>query len=389
MKRYDALLEKSDLILKNTNSVKRRLDEVEMTAKESEDVVVDLINAIANKKPIPAKYDGRGFEPLYDSLKQYVRSTAEVYGKKKLATSDLWRNVTGKAVDTSKTDVKGDRNYSVKYGPAQLMSGASLEAEATFMVAAQKSGLSSMAQGIALEMLEELQSYSGKTIGPDMDVTKLKKEKKVSDIKDEINKKAFKIIRSAENSQKAFQNYMNDLFSDSQKFRLEFIYEAMTGNSKFSDTTAIADTMLCINKNATKVKIEVVTSSSDSYVKKVSAATKIDVNFKTGSYDIGGKKAGYNFYTAVRLATKDLSSSVDEMNEAFEKHKNKIDESVFDLIKPFIDKVKLAWDKLKGIFIKGIELIKKGFEYVMSVFQLEPDVIGWQKLDTIDLYELA
>lgn len=389
MDRYEKLLEKSDLILKRMNTVNHRMNEVAMTAKESEDVVVDLINAIANKEPIPSKYEGRGFEPLYDSLKQYVRSTAEVYGKKKLSTSELWKNVTGKSVDTSKTDVKGDRNYSVKYGPAQLMSGATLEAEATFVVAAQKSGLSSMAQGIALDMLEELQSFSGKTIGPDMDVTKLKKEKKASDIKDEINKKAFKIIRSAENSQKAFQKYMNDLFSDNQKFRLEFIYEAMTGNSKFSDTTAIADTMLCINKNATKVKIEVVTSADDSYVKRVSDATKIDVNFKTGSYGIGGKKAGYNFYTAVRLATKDLSSSVGEMNEAFDKYKNKVDEGVLDLIKPFIDKVKSAWDRLKNIFVKGIELIKKGFVYVMSVFQLSPEVTGWEELDTIDLYELA
>ena len=182
---------------------------------------------------------------------------------------------------------------------------------------------------------------------------------------------------------------MNDLFSDNQKFRMEFIYEAMTGNSKFSDGTAIADTMLCINKNATKVKIEVVTSANDSYVKRVSDATKIDVNFKTGSYGIGGKKAGYNFYTAVRLATKDLSSSVGEMNEAFDKYKNKVDEGVLDLIKPFIDKVKTAWDILKNIFTKGIELIKKGFVYVMSVFQLSPEVTGWEELDTIDLYELA
>ena len=91
MDRYQKLLEKSDLILKRMNTVNHRMKEVAMTAKESEDVIVDLINAIANKEPIPSKYKGRGFEPLYDSLKQYVRSTAEVYGKKKLSTSELWK----------------------------------------------------------------------------------------------------------------------------------------------------------------------------------------------------------------------------------------------------------------------------------------------------------
>lgn len=368
---------------------KNKLNEVELGYKESEDVVVDLINAAVKDEGVPNQYKGRGFESLYNSLKPYVQSQAEVYGKKKLATSEFWKEATGKSVDTSKTDVKGDRNYSVKYGPAQLMSGATLEAEATFLVAADKSGLSSTAQGIALDMLEELQSYSGKTVGPDMDVTKLKKVKDASELKDEINKKALTLIKSAENSQKAFQKYMNELFSGSDKFRLEFIYEAMTGNAKFSDTSAIADTMLCINKDATKVKIEVVTNATDSYVKKVASATKIDVNFKTGSYDIKGKKAGYSFFTAIRLGTKDLSTAVTEMNEAIEKHSGVVNEAFWDKIKPFIDKIKSTWDTLKNIFLKGIALVKKGFQYMLSVFQLEPTINGWQELDTMDMYELA
>jgi len=390
-KNQQVILERSRKFLhengRSSFSVKR-LNEVEMTAQESEDVIVDLINAIANKEPIPSKYKERGFESLYASLKPTVNSTAEVYGKKKLATSKLWIDITGKSTDTSKTDVKGDKNYSVKYGPAQLMSGVSLEAHATFIVAAQKSGLSSSIEKFALELLDGLASYSGRTIGPDMDVTKLKKLD-ASDIKNEINKKARNLIDAGEKSQQAFKKYMIDLFSNNQEFKRQFIYEAMTGNSKFSDVTAIADTMLCINKNATKVRIEVVTSATDSYVQKVVGATNIKVDFKSGSYRIGAQKAGYRFYSVLRLAVKDLSSSVDEMNEAFEKHKTKVDEGILDWIKPFIDKIKLSWDRLKNIFLKGIAIIKKGFEYVLSVFELDPEVIGWEELDTIDLYELA
>lgn len=385
-RRTNATLKKVRKILSENSS---NLNEVELGYKESEDVVVDLINAAVNDSGVPKKYKGRGFESLYNSLKPYARSQAEVYGKKKLSTSEFWKNATGKAVDTSKTDVKGDRNYSVKFGPAQLMSGATLEAEATFLVAAEKSGLSAMAKGVALDKLEELQEFSGRTIGPDMNVKKLKKQK-ASEIKDEINKKAFEIVKAAESAQKDFQKYMNELFTSNNNFRLEFIYEAMTGNAKFSDSSAIADTMLCINSDATKVKIEVVTSANNSYVKKVAQATKIDVNFKTGSYDIKGKKAGYSFFTAVRLGTQDLSSSVTEMNEVFEKHKNIVNEASFwDILAPFIEKIKASWDRLKTIFLKGIELVKKGFDYVLSAFQLEPTVIGWQELDSMDMFELA
>jgi phage-related protein len=163
----------------------------------------------------------------------------------------------------------------------------------------------------------------------------------------------------------------------------------MTGASKFSDSSAIADTMLCINKNATKVKIEVVTSASDSYVKKVVGATKIDVNFKTGSYDTKGKKAGYNFYTALRLGTKDLSTAVNEMNEAIDTVGNNLNEAFFDFLSPYIEKIKSAWQTLRKIFSVGYEYVKKGFQYLLSAFDLVPEVSGWQQLDTMDLYEVS
>ena len=366
----------------------KKLNEVEMTAQESEYVITDLINAIANKEPIPSKYEKRGFESLYALLKPTVNNTAEVYGKKKLATSKLWRDITGKSTDTSKTDIKSDKNYSVKYGPAQLMSGVAAEAHATFIVAAEKSGLSSDVEKQALELLDGLVSYSGRTIGPKM-TTKAIRKLDASKIQDDVNKKARALIDAGTKSQQAFKEYMIDLFSNNQEFKRQFIYEAMTGNSKFSDATAIADTMLCINKNATKLSIKAVTSASDSYVQKVVGATSIGVNFKSDSYDIGGEKAGYHFYSVFRLAVKDLSSSVGEMNEAFEKYKNKVDEEILDWIKPFIDKIKLSWDRLKNIFLKVIAIIKKGFKYVLSVFELNAEVIGWEELDTIDLYELA
>jgi hypothetical protein len=385
-KRQNSVLGKNAATIKES----RMINEVELGYKESEEVIVDLINAIVSKEGIPPQYKNRGFEPLYNSLKPHVNSIAELYGKKKLRTSDFWREITGKGSDTSKTDVKGDRNYSVKYGPAQLMSGSTLEAEATFLAAAEKSGISKSAQMMAIDMLETLETFSGRTIGPDMDVRKLKKFKTKSEIKDVINKKAYSLVKNAQNSQLAFKNYLNDLFRDSDEFRLHFIYEAMTGESKFSggDQDAIADTMLCIDKTATKVKVEVVTNPNASYVKRVLSATKVDVNFKTGSYSHRGEKIGYNFFTVIRLGTKDLSESVNELNEAIDKLDENLNEDFFDMIQPFLDKVKSAWTTLKRLFSVLVEYIKKGFNYILSTFGLVPIITGWEELDTIDLFSV-
>ena len=44
---------------------------------------------------------------------------------------------------------------------------------------------------------------------------------------------------------------------------------------------------------------------------------------------------------------------------------------------------------MKEFILKAIEYIKAGFMKLLEFFGMEVDVQGWQKLDVIDLYDVA
>jgi hypothetical protein len=367
-----------------------------LTAEESEPFVVDMWNIHVKGGDIPKKYAERGLEPLFNSIKPYAKSPATVYGKTKLATSELWKDVTGKKSDTSKTDIKGDKNYSVKYGPAQLMAGAPSEARATLIAAAENSGLSDKVQQNALAILEELKKYAFRTEGETMNLKVLRSYESAEQLTNANNKKAYGIIMKGEELQKKLTQEMQTLFDGDQNFQREFIFEAMTGRSKFSDASAIADTMLCISKDAKTIKVESVVDSSSPYVAKVVSATTVKATYKGAARTDATKyhpktiTYGYDFNTALRLYTKDLTEATNECVVAINSYNGNI------LNEDFLDYVKKAWNKLKGVFakikqfiVKAIEYIKTGFYNLLEFFGIDFDVEGWQKLDVIDLYDVA
>ena len=410
MNRYKVLLENERKILTSVSRLiheGKRLTDAEkaeraakkadrLTATESEDVIVHMWNTAAKGKEIPKEYADRGLEPLFNSVKPYAKSPTTVYGKKKLATSDLWKDVTGKKTDTSKTDVIGDKNYSVKYGPAQLMAGVPSEARATLIAAAENSGLSDKVQQNAFAILEELKKYAFRTEGETMNLKVLRSYESAEQLTNSNNKKAYGIIMKGEELQKKLTQEMQTLFDGDQNFQREFIFEAMTGRSKFSDASAIADTMLCISKDAKTIKVESVIDSSSPYVAKVVSATTIKATYKGSArtdatkYHPKTKTYGYDFNTALRLYTKDLTDATNECVVAINSYNGNI------LNENFLDYVKKAWNKLKGVFtkikqfiVKAIEYIKTGFYNLLEFFGIDFDVDGWQKLDVIDLYDVA
>jgi len=361
-----------------------------LTAAESEDVIVHMWNTAAKGKEIPKEYADRGLEPLFNSVKPYAKSKATVYGKKKLSTSDLWKDVTGKDKDTSKTDVIGDRNYSVKYGPAQLMSGAPEEARATLVAAAEKSGLSKEAQKKADNFLTDLKLYALRTVGETMNLQAIRSLGDKEAITNQLNQRAYDFVKKGEELQKGLQEEMQKLFDSSPAFEQEFIYEAMTGATKFSDATAIADTMLCIDKDATSIKIESVSDSSSPYVKKVMSATSIKASYKGSSYELKTGVKGFTFQTALRLITKDLSKATNECIAAVNSYQGSVlNENFFDFVKKAWEKLKSVVEKIKQFIVKAIEHIKAGFVKLLQFFGIDFDVQGWEKLDTIDLYDVA
>lgn len=404
MNRYKLLLENERQILTSVSRLiheAKKLTDVEkaereakkadrLTATESEDVIVDMWNIAVRGGTLPEEYARRGFESLFNSVKPYAKSKAKVYGKKKLATSDLWKNVTGKKTDTSKTDVIGDRNYSVKYGPAQLMSGAPEEARATLVAAAEKSGLSKEAQQKANDFLTDLKQYALRTVGETMNLSAIRSLGDKDSITNKLNQKAYDFINKGESLQKELQQEMQKLFDSSPTFEQEFIYEAMTGATKFSDATAIADTMLCIDKNASSIRIESVSDSSSPYVKKVMSATSIKASYKGSSYELKTGVKGYTFQTALRLITKDLSKATNECITAVNSYQGSVlNENFFDFVKKAWEKLTSVVEQVKQFIVTAIEYIKAGFVKLLEFFGIDFDVEGWQKLDVIDLYDVA
>ena len=180
---------------------------------------------------------------------------------------------------------------------------------------------------------------------------------------------------------------MQKLFNNNPKFQQEFIYEAMTGAMKFSDTEAIADTMLCINKNGQDIKIESVIDSSSPYVQKVISATDIKVMYRGHTKEKG---SGMHYNTVLDLAVKDLTEAITEHLFAVNKYKSdSLNENFLDFVKKTWKKLKDAFEKMKEFILKAIEYIKTGFMKLLEFFGMEVDVQGWQKLDVIDLYDVA
>ena len=107
---------------------------------------------------------------------------------------------------------------------------------------------------------------------------------------------------------------------------------------------------------------------------------------------MGGKKAGYNFYQAVRVSAKVLLDKTGEIkkgaNEQIELANNMLTEGTLDE-NAFLDKMKsiFSWvmDKLKAAFnffvnklqelANGVrELVNKGTHEALRVFELDVNV---------------
>jgi hypothetical protein len=358
---------------------------------ESEQVLADLWNSASKGQPIPSIYNGRGFEPLYNSIKKYAKGELKVFGSSAVATSKLWKDVTGKNKDTSKADVLGNRNYSVKKGPAQLMSGAPDEAIATFMAAAEISGLSDVAIKNVRNSLLNLKNYSGQTLGSDMDTGTLKKLGDANQITDQINKDAYDLVKKGTELQAEVKSYLEKVFAESSDFQQAFVYEAMTGVKKFSDRKGVADSLICINDDATEIKIEDISNPNSDYVKKVVKATKMSVNYKSGSYKTKGVKSGYRFQTAIRLLIGDLTKESENLLGDIESKKDEygqLNEGAMDFIKNAVNKIKNIFSSIINAVQEAIDYISKGFNYLLSAFELEPEISGWETLDQIDLFKL-
>lgn len=306
--------------------------------------------------------------------------------------SNRWTKLTKKTADVPKTDIiLADNNISVKYGPSQLMSGFKEESEATFIVAADKSGLSSKSITKAQEYFDKFVKNQ-KTVGYPVTVGEISKMTP-KEAKKTGNAVAKKVIDDAKILHKEFNTYLNDLFRENTQFKIEFIKEAMSGATKFSDEKAIAKYVLAIHKNGDSFLLKHTTDKK--YLKSILDKTSFNVSFKSMSYKKGEEKIGYSFSDVIRIGLKEatlLKENISKLNK-LEKSKVLNENWIEDLYSNLIEKIKLGLVKVKEWLstlpqiIKNIfEWIKDKFENLLSFLNIEPEITFD---NVIDFYETS
>jgi len=317
------------------------------------------------------------------------------YGQSKPTVSPFWKELTGKGKDTSKTDILlGGQKCSVKGPLAQLMSGKKDESKATVLAAVERAAIGSKLKQDLLNAVDNFVDNT-RTIGADIDGGTLKKMTVEEAIKSG-NEAAKKIIDEQDRTKDSVNALFEKAFKD-PAVGTAFAFEAMTGYEKFGgnafgqsgDANGEATHMVIWDYRMDRIKMLPIDKG---FAAKTAKKMGIRADLKSGSYKVGGKKAGYNFYQAVRVSAKVLLDKTGEIkkgaNEQIELANNMLTEGTLDE-NAFLDKMKsiFSWvmNKLKAAFnffvnklqelASGVrELVNKGTHEALRVFELDVKV---------------
>ncbi len=265
---------------------------------------------------------------------QLKNKKAEVFGRAKSSLTDFWKSYGGSDT-TPKTDIKiGDKNFSVKIGLAQLMSGGKAESTATFQAAVKNSNPDLVKSPQYKKTTQVLEGFVKNTLAP-------------SKLRPLIKSGTDKVVNAAEKAHKDCMSELGKLFNESESFKVEFAREAMSGYEKFGkDSPASADLMLVATADGGKTVIQDV--NDDAYCLKIANAMRLQARFKTSSRKIKGVKTGeYNYWSVVSLIVNSMSEEL----ESGEKEML-IEINILNKVKSFVSK---TWSKVTNFFKKGLK----------------------------------
>jgi len=236
---------------------------------------------------------------------------------------------------TPKTDViLGDKKISVKVGNSQLMSGGKEESMATFYAAME-------------DTPDLLDSPEAKSVINTFDKFVKKGITKSGGVEKNLKDNTDEIITDGDKAHKEMKANLQSLFNKSEKFKIAFAREAMSGYKKFGpDSPASADWVLSADKNLSNATLHSV--NDDSYAAKIADKMNLTVRFKStqtkqadlkSSDNPQGKTGKYRFWSVVSLIVN--PSKVEE--------ESIINENI----------VTSVVNKIKDIFSQGIEKIVK------------------------------
>jgi len=184
---------------------------------------------------------------------------------------------------------------------------------------------------------------------------------------------------------------LNNLFASSEKYKLEFVYEASTGNYKFGkNSKQAAHYMLswvpANNVADFNIHIYDLASSSASVVGKYASTMNLDVSWKSSSTH---KHKGYNVFQTIRIGVGKIMEEMDHaenmLYEEYGKLNEQLDEGYlsewkfFDKVKEltgnFVAKIKEMGAKLVSFFTEAVDKIKAaardGVQAIGAVFGYE------------------
>ena len=271
---------------------------------------------------------------------------------------------------TPKTDiVVGSDKISVKTGNAQLMSGGRSEALATFYTAAGKVPRDSYVDTLG-EKLEGLM--------PTTDLTKIGIKGNKTELEDAGKFVEVEVLKKADDAHKALKVDLRTLFKSNPAFAQEFTYEAMTGYTKFGNSEGTADAFLVTDFKG-NASMHRITSSSDSYVAKISKQVRPDAKFKTSQKTKSGLKTAsnpkgktgyYSFWSTVGLGIKMVIE--EEKNNAGSSEY--LTEGIFDVFKWVKNVIKKAWNWLKNYFNSIKAKLKESWNDVIAFLGYEVEI---------------
>ena len=257
-------------------------------------------------------------------------------GRVKASLTPFWTSY-GATNKTPKTDIMlGQMRVSLKVGVSQLMSGGKSESLATFH-AAIKNSESSLTETVQYKSaLETLDNFVESSVAP-------------TQLRPLIKSGENELVNRGEAAHKKIMQEMEAMFSQSEKFQVEFVKEAMTGREKFGpDSPATAEWILVVDHSGNSVDLKPIT---DEYCLEVAKKTKIQARFKTSSKKKGGEKVGYSFWSVISLIVNDKKLK----EETF------LEEGILDRFKKMLSNIKSFFQKTvdKMIDFLSIEPIIK------------------------------
>ena len=357
--------------------------------------------ATTGKSPEEQEQILLGFQKV---LKQKVKAggKADSAGQTEPKISTKWTEITGKGVDTSKSDIViGNLGVSVKGPKAQLMSGEQKESRATVISAIADANADNQIQEDLLKMVDSFITTT-RTVGGEteetpkgMNVSTLLKRGAENKLINPQNITAFEKMKDQKALKSTVENTFKKAFNN-KAVGDAFAWESMTGWEKFGgktfgeagDDKGRATHMLVWDYDLKKVKFDDCNKIKSNIAKKMS----MKADMKSNSYKVEGKKAGYSFYQTVRLSVDVIFDRADEFQtEAVNRieygrkdlSEGVITEGIFkDLVGKtwgwFKDKMKKLWDWAVAQFVKLketiVELFKEGIDKVLNFFEFQPVV---------------